>query len=639
MDVLTLEQMLKSYNTLILFLFLLIILVIVLYFVNPTGFNKTFGTEIFVTTPIMIVLGFLIKDFLVFKDNPANSFAGKMAFSSKPWFPYLYILFIAAIGLGGFFSVLAVGGIFSDKPPENNTAMIINFALIVLFLLIGIFMYIRSRQKDETTLNSLPRTIQNLFNLRTKYTIWFVCFLLVVTLLYFVNPWSIMTNYGGPVIFFTLFVGIIMMILITVYQYYLSNPSKANLFQNSPGFFAYFLKGLYILGALALSAGLIYGALNLMGVFDQNGANPESWGKMCFNILMFCAMLSIIYKLVNAGGFLDQNPYYRLILNTILYIPCLLIGLIQMIVSAFGGGVQGTPKPSPFEYKMLLLSLVLIGGYFVWFFLLKPLLQTTYLKQGGQQLINQPVQTSVLTNVTSYQQLSEIYKQNWETTMNMNSSTMSSVTPFNYQYALSFWFYLDSFPPSTSAAYMKVVPILSYGENPTVKYSSQDNTLYITVKQKVDGEPIVDYIQKEELEIKPETAEKWKTVQEKIQSSIEKVKSMPFGQDVDADGHRIIYKQPDVLLQKWNHIVLNYNGGTLDVFYNGKLVKSAIEVVPYMKLDMLTVGTENGISGNLANLMYFNEPLDIITIHTLYNSLKDKNPPSIPENKQQLIPL
>ena len=33
---------------------------------------------------------------------------------------------------------------------------------------------------------------------------------MLVMILYFVNPWGLMTDYGGPVIFFTLFVGIIM---------------------------------------------------------------------------------------------------------------------------------------------------------------------------------------------------------------------------------------------------------------------------------------------------------------------------------------------------------------------------------------------------------------------------------------------
>jgi hypothetical protein len=124
-----------------------------------------------------------------------------------------------------------------------------------------------------------------------------------------------------------------------------------------------------------------------------------------------------------------------------------------------------------------------------------------------------------------------------------------------------------------------------------------------------------------------------------INDAIENVKSMPFGNEIDSDGHRIIYKHPDVQLQKWNHILLNYNGGTLDVFYNGELVKSAIEVVPYMKLDMLTVGTENGVSGNVANLMYFKYPLNYYTVNTLYTSLRNSNPPVIPSNNKTLIPL
>ena len=483
--------------------------------------------------------------------------------------------------------------------------------------------------KKANIFNNLPFELQNAYNLRTKYTTIFALFFIFVIALYFFNPLGIMTNYGGPVVFFSLFVGIILMILITIYQYYLANPSKANFLKNEPGFVAFFFKGLYILCALAISGGLIFGALKLMGVFEQDASKPESWGHIIFNLILFCGMLSIIYKLANAGGFLDKNPYYRLVLNTLLYIPCLLVSIFNNLGHLFGfiKGLNGTGTGTgtgttikPFEYKMLLLSLVLLLGYFSWFFFVKPFLKTKYLKQGGRQLINQPISTNVLTNVASYQSLSGTDK-------------------FNYTYALSFWFYLDSFPPSTNSSYLKVVPILSYGENPSIKYSSVNNTLYITVKQTTDENSVIDYVQQNEIEIKPETIEKWKNTQDKINDAIEKVKEMPFGKELDSEGHRIIYKHPDVLLQKWNNIILNYNGGTLDVFYNGKLVKSAIEVVPYIKLDMLTVGTENGISGNIANLIYFKQPLDILTINTLYTSLKNKNPPSITENNEKLIPV
>jgi hypothetical protein len=620
---LSLEQVLVSYNIMITFIIVFIILMVVLMVTNRKGFNKSFGYEIFITGPILLLVAYLVKEIFNFKNNPASSWFSSFSQSNQPWFIPVVSLFVLFIGIFGFFMMLYVGGVFSEKPPENNTAMILNFFIIISFIAIAASIYKSYQNKDENTLKSFPRALQDAFHLRTKYTALFVIFALLIMILYFVNPWGLMTNYGGPVLFFSLFAGIVMVIMITIYQYFLANPSKANALSDTPAPLAFFMKGLYVLGALGISFGLIYGSLKMMGVFEQDASKPESWGHILFNLILFCTMLGIIYKLANAGGFLDKNPYYRLILNTLLYIPCLLVTLVN-ILSQILGFSKGTSAafnpPKPFEIKMLLLSLVLLGGYFLWFFLGKNYVQSTYLKQGGKQLINQPIQTDVLTNVASYQ-------------------TLSGSDKFDYQYALSFWFYLDAFPPSTNASYSKVVPILSYGENPTIKYSSANNTLYITVKQKTDTTSVVDFVQEKEIEIKPETIDKWKNVQEKINDAIENVKSMPFGNEIDSEGHRIIYKHPDVKLQKWNHILLNYNGGTLDVFYNGKLVKSAIEVVPYMKLDMLTVGTENGISGNVANLMYFKQPLNYLTVNTLYTSLKDKNPPVIPDNNEKLIPL
>ena len=59
--------------------------------------------------------------------------------------------------------------------------------------------------------------------------------------------------------------------------------------------------------------------------------------------------------------------------------------------------------------------------------------------------------------------------------------------------------------------------------------------------------------------------------------------------DFDENGNRILYKNDNVLLQKWNNIIINYNGGILDIFLNGDLVKSDKGVVPYYKIDNLTI--------------------------------------------------
>jgi hypothetical protein len=46
----------------------------------------------------------------------------------------------------------------------------------------------------------------------------------------------------------------------------------------------------------------------------------------------------------------------------------------------------------------------------------------------------------------------------------------------------------------------------------------------------------------------------------------------------------------------------------------------------------LTVGTDNGISGGIANLYYYTMPLRIDQITNLYNSVKDQKMPVMPNN-------
>ena len=632
----TLVAKLTSYNVMVLCLFVLLILSGILYLANKNGFNQTFGKELFALVPLLLLVIFIIKEAITIKEDPNNAW-----FNHFSWFKNLSTnlintnkfdtavgILIVVLLISTFFAILGIGGVFSKNPPENNVAVVINCLILFFFIVAAVSIYFKSTLKDSKILPKLNINVRNIYEQRTKYTLWFIAYAVFITLLYFLNPWGIMTNIGGPAIFFSLFVGFIFAMMCIVYQYTLMHGSQADALSGVPTFLSLFIKGLYVIGSLVISGLLIYEALNLMGFFNQNANTPETWGHFIINLLIFCGMLGIIYRLISAGGFLEQNPYYRLIINTLFYIPCLLVNLVYTIAQLLGlTTTPGTIPPTKNEIKLLLFGLLLLLGYFFWFYFMQPRLKSNYLLQGGDQYINQPISTDVLTNIAGYE-------------------TLNNGNKLTYQYAISFWFYLDAFPPNTSGAYAKVVPILSYGENPTIKYSAIDNTLYVTDNQREHYDELTDeeIAKRQNAIADSEQWKKWKEFQQSIPAD-EHTKLFWLKTDVatrvttDDEGHRIIYKQPNVLLQKWNHIVLNYNGGTLDIFYNGQLVKSAIEVVPYMSLDMLSVGADKGINGSVANLIYFKSPIDLLTVSTLYNSLKGKNPPTNPENNTRLIPL
>jgi len=77
----------------------------------------------------------------------------------------------------------------------------------------------------------------------------------------------------------------------------------------------------------------------------------------------------------------------------------------------------------------------------------------------------------------------------------------------------------------------------------------------------------------------------------------------------------------NVGLQKWNSVVINYDGGTVDVFYNGALQNSAIEIVPEMANEQLiigpNVGENNGTIGQIENVNYFDAPIALKQIRRL----------------------
>lgn len=151
---------------------------------------------------------------------------------------------------------------------------------------------------------------------------------------------------------------------------------------------------------------------------------------------------------------------------------------------------------------------------------------------------------------------------------------------YNYNYAISAWFFIRAQSPEYGTAYSTYTPIMDYNGKPTILYNGQLNKLKIEMNNGKN--------------IKPKT-----------------------------------FIIDDFPVQKWSNIVINYDGGILDVFMNSKLLASFNSVVPYMSQDNITVGDVDGIGGGVCNVVYFPQSISKERIDINYNILSKKNPPVI----------
>lgn len=296
------------------------------------------------------------------------------------------------------------------------------------------------------------------------------------------------------------------------------------------------------------------------------------------NILLVAVILGLIYKTINVKlpvGNTKKSGFFNLIFTTLLYIPCLLSGGFDWIGKLLVGELNATNAGS---IIMLIVAICLFILYFY-----SPSVLNLVSSQGGKQLVNKPVYTDSLYNLGSYESL--------------NGSD-----EFNYQYAISSWIFLDAVGPNMNANYNKYTSLLNFGNKPNILYNGKTHSFMITMQQK--------------------------NLQDVTKNKMT---------DFDSEGNRIIYINHNLLLQKWNNLIINYNGGTMDIFLNGELVKSSIEVVPYYTLDNLTIGENNGIKGGICNVIYFRRALTSQNIYYIYNSVKNKSPPTLNESSETIL--
>ena len=333
--------------------------------------------------------------------------------------------------------------------------------------------------------------------------------------------------------------------------------------------------------ALLTLFGLIISSLLICWIVYNLQSLSENSSTVSFmiNILLVVVILALIYRVINVKtpGPVNakKNNFFDIIINLIFYIPCLFSGSFDFMVGFFTNEYKSTTVSS---ILLLVFAIVLIVVY-----LKMPSIFNVINLQGGDLLVNQPVSTDSIYSLGTYQEL-------------------NGKDSFDYKYAISTWIFLDSAAPNMNLSYDTYASLLNFGEKPNIMYNGKTNTLMITMQQK----------------------DLQKTSDNKLIDFLE-------------NGNRIIYKKPNMLLQKWNNIIINYNGGVLDIFLNGELVKSEIGVVPYYTLESLTIGQENGIKGGICSVVYFNRALTNSNIYYLYNMVKDKTIPVTNDSNVTII--
>jgi len=383
-------------------------------------------------------------------------------------------------------------------------------------------------------------------------------------------------------------------------------------------------------------------------------------------MIIVCA-LAIVYlfakpqidKIKNS----KQGSIMKLIVKLIMYLPCLLIDITEYIKYEY----NLTTKP--------VWTLIGVESLFIGLWFIVPILFDKVINYSGKKLVNKPLNLYKEYVVGKYDELydipdidhydiNEIEKSynnkkndrirketlNEEETKTLDNSEPEQYTDpnipenkilawfykklknpsllkidfkvnpspgiygddykFRYKYAISGWFYLNPQPPNTNPSYNKYTNIIKYGNKVRLEYNGKKNSLRVMA------------------EVASSNADAANNAAAAVNNANAGEQTNDDEMDVK-NKSVVVYESNDVIYQKWNNIVFNYNEGYIDVFLNGVLVGSYAGVAPYMRLDEIVTGSERGLYGGICNVSYYNSTLTEKNIRLNYKTLRGKEIPYI----------
>ena len=295
-------------------------------------------------------------------------------------------------------------------------------------------------------------------------------------------------------------------------------------------------------------------------------------------VIAICYILYKKFKTNTTNISNKNNRLLKLLIDIFLYIPCIMINTVEFIKAQW----KITTKT---EWLILGGEVVFIGVSYV-----LPIIYQKLVTHDGQILIGEPKYLSKKYELGTYQNLNPVD----------NTGDV-----FKYSYCISGWFNIYGMAPNMRASANEFTDIINYSNKPKIQFNVSTNTLRIQTELSHHMHPHIHGTNKDEHHDKQSATEPSSTG------------SKTFD----------VFISNDIILQKWNNIVINYDSGYMDVFLNGKLVGTKGTVSPYMKFDVVSAGANRGIEGGICNVIYYNRILSKGEININYNLLSELNPP------------
>ena len=463
----------------------------------------------------------------------------------------------------------------------------------------------------------------------------FAQYMIFIILLYYYNPLDINTKFPALTKLLVLVVSFIYVVLFFFVKMKveaaedvdLINPTEKNIMVQ---FFSIII--FFVLFMLTIN-GILWLLIN---------TSIMQFFRHMMSIFIFFGVLGVVYlftkKQIDKAKNAQGKSFMKFMLKLLLYIPCLMADIAEYVKYEF----HLTTKP--------VWILMAIEGGLIALWVIIPYLFSKIMTMSGIKLLNEPEELNKETTLGMYEDLNknpndkqvsidelysqkvnekartEIEQQPSGSLDNAEEKQLSRNDPnapknkyllwlylkmkrmtwikvsfkkhpqyteykgerFSYKYGLSAWFYINPQPPSTSSAYGTYTNILNYGKKINIEYNGKLSSLRVMAAVGAKGK---------KSEVRNESIE--------------------------------IYETKDVIYQKWNNIVINYDNGYIDVFLNGVLVASQAGAVPYMSFDNIVAGAANGIMGGICNVTYYQDTISEKTIRINYRTLRIKEIPYI----------